>query len=58
MSSKYDSQLYRINLASARKAKRKDRSAKIVFVEVDDLAPLKSRLVNPKVKARPTLRLA
>ena len=54
---KYDSQLYRINLASARKAKRKDRKAKIIFVEVDALAPLRSRLINPKVKTRPSLRV-
>ncbi len=41
---------------AARKARRKDRTAPIVFVEVDALAPTHSRLINPKVKARPSTR--
>ena len=53
---KDDPQLYRINLAVARKARRKDRAAKIVFIEIDALTPPRSRLVNPRVKARPSLR--
>ncbi len=53
---KDDPQLYQLNLAAARKARRKDRTAPIVFVEVDALAPTHSRLINPKVKARPSTR--
>ncbi len=47
---KDDPQLYQLNLAAARKARkarRKDRTAPIVFVEVDAPAPTHSRLINP-----------
>lgn len=49
---KDDPQLYQVNLTSARKARRQHRSARIVFVEIDALAPPRSRLINPKVKTR------
>lgn len=54
---KDDLQLYRLNLAAARKARRRDRATPIVFVEVDALAPARSRLINPRVKARPSTRV-
>ncbi len=54
---KDDLQLYQLNLAAARKARRRDRTTPIVFVEVDALAPARSRLINPKVKARPSTRV-
>ncbi len=54
---KDDLQLYQLNLAAARKARRRDRTTPIVFVEVDALAPARSRLINPKVKVRPSTRV-
>ena len=54
---KDDLQLYQLNLAAARKARRRDRTTPIVFVEVDALAPARSRLINPRVKARPSTRV-
>jgi len=52
---KDDPQLYRHNLVAARQARRKTH-APAVFIEVDGLAPAHSRLVNPRIKAHPSIR--
>jgi hypothetical protein len=46
---KDDPELYHINLESAQE---KDRS-QVIYVEVEALAPPRSRLVNPRLVARP-----
>jgi hypothetical protein len=49
---KDDPELYRINLESAQKAQEGNQS-RVVYVEIEALAPPRSRLVNPRLIARP-----
>jgi Family of unknown function (DUF5647) len=49
-----DPELYRINLESAQKNRTVKDAAPIVYVEIEAIAPPRSRLVNPHVIARPT----
>ena len=53
-----DPELYRINLESARKAQSHGKTASVVFLEVDALAPARSRLVNPHLTTQPSMRPA
>jgi hypothetical protein len=53
-----DPELYRINLDAARKAREADDNAPIVYVEIEALAPPRSRLVNPRLTTPSSLRLA
>jgi len=55
---KDDPELYRINLETARKAQAEGKAASIVFLEVEALAPSRSRLVNPHLTLRPSLQPA
>jgi hypothetical protein len=50
---KDDPELYRINLESAQK-NRALKDAAVVYVEIESIAPPRSRLINPHVTARPT----
>jgi len=53
---KDDPELYRINLEAARKARGDGGDAHpVVYVEIEALLPPRSRLVNPRVTARPSL---
>ncbi len=51
---KDDPELYRVNLETARKAQEAGAS-NIIYVEIDAVAPLRSRLVNPRLTNRPFL---
>ena len=51
---KDDPELYRVNLETARKAQETGAS-NIVYVEIDAVAPARSRLVNPRLTNRPLL---
>ncbi len=53
---KDDPELYRINLETARKARAEGKATSVVFLEVEAVAPARSRLVNPHVTARPSLQ--
>ncbi|OIO91097.1 MAG: hypothetical protein AUK03_11935 [Anaerolineae bacterium CG2_30_64_16] len=53
---KDDPELYRINLASAGKAQSEGKTGSVVFLEVEALAPVCSRLVNPHFTTRPSLQ--
>jgi hypothetical protein len=52
-----DPELYRINLEGA-EAQQGSETAPIVYVEIDALAPRRSRLVNPRMTTQPTSRPA
>jgi len=53
-----DPELYRINLDAAQKRRHADDSVPIVYVEIEALAPPRSRLVNPRMTTQPTSRPA
>jgi len=53
---KDDPELYRVNLETAHKAQVTGRTPSVVFLEVEALAPARSRLVNPHLTARPSLQ--
>jgi hypothetical protein len=55
---KDDPELYRINLETARKAQADGKATSIIFLELEALAPARSRLVNPHLIARPSLQPA
>ena len=50
---KDDPELYRLNLEAAQKA---DRPGSVVYVEIKTLAPVRSRVVQPRLMTRPALR--
>lgn len=49
-----DPELYRINLEAARRAQRERDAHPVVYVEIEALAPPRSRLVNPRLTAQPS----
>lgn len=49
-----DPELYSINLEAAQNASRQDDLPPVVYVEIEALAPPRSRLVNPYLTSRPT----
>ncbi len=51
-----DPELYRINLNAARKPHRENEAAPIVYVEIEALAPPRSRLINPRLSTQSSLR--
>ncbi|MBI4771962.1 MAG: hypothetical protein HY784_16500 [Chloroflexi bacterium] len=51
---KDDPELYQANLDTARRAREQDRMACLVFVEIDALAPPRSRLINPHLRTQPS----
>lgn len=55
---KDDPELYRVNLETARKVQAEGKATSVVFLEVEALAPARSRLVNPHLTARPSLQPA
>lgn len=56
---KDDPELYRVNLEAAQRAQDDGGNAHpVVYVEIDALTPPRSRLVNPRVTAQPSLSLA
>jgi hypothetical protein len=52
-----DPELYRINLNAAQ-ARQADETTPIVYVEIEALAPPRSRLVNPRLSTQSSLRRA
>ena len=53
-----DPELYRINLNAAQKTREAGETVPIVFVEIEALAPPRSRLVNPRLTIQSSLRPA
>lgn len=53
---KDDPELYRVNLETARKVQAEGKATSVVFLEIEALAPARSRLVNPHLTARPSLQ--
>jgi len=53
-----DPELYRINLNAAQKTREAGETVPIVFVEIEALAPPRSRLVNPRLTTRSSLHPA
>jgi hypothetical protein len=53
-----DPELYRINLNAAHKARQTGETVPIVYVEIEALAPPRSRLVNPRLTTRLSSRPA
>ena len=51
-----DPELYRINLNAAQKAHEEGETVPVVYVEIEALAPPRSRLVNPRLTAPSSLR--
>jgi hypothetical protein len=51
-----DPELYRINLNAAQKAREEGETVPVVYVEIEALAPPRSRLVNPRLTAPSSLR--
>ncbi|MBN1888186.1 MAG: hypothetical protein JW850_09355 [Thermoflexales bacterium] len=52
---KDDPELYRINLEAAQKAQRTGNGHIVVYVEIEAIAPVRSRLVNPHLTTRSPL---
>ncbi len=50
---KDDPELYRLNLEAAQRA---GQTGPVIYVEIEALAPARSRLVKPRLAARPALR--
>jgi len=52
---KDDPELYRTNLEAARESRENDdvSDRPIVYIEIDGLAPPRSRVINPRVRNRP-----
>jgi hypothetical protein len=53
---KDDPELYRINLDIAQKRRQAGETSPVVYVEIEAVAPPRSRLVNPHLIAQPSLR--
>jgi len=53
-----DPELYRINLKAAQKARQVDETTPIVYVEIEALAPPRSRLINPRLSTEASLHPA
>jgi hypothetical protein len=53
-----DPELYRINLDAAKKTDWEDETAPIVYVEIEALAPPRSRLINPRLATQSSLHPA
>jgi hypothetical protein len=53
-----DPELYRINLETAQRAQRERDGQPMVYVEIQALAPPRSRLVSPRLTAHPSLSFA
>jgi hypothetical protein len=53
---KDDPELYRVNLETARKMQTEGKTTSIIFLEVEALAPARSRLINPHLTTRPSLQ--
>jgi hypothetical protein len=51
-----DPELYRINLTAAQEARQAGETVPIIFVEIEALAPPRSRLVNPRLITEAPLR--
>jgi hypothetical protein len=51
---KDDPELYRINLDAAQKARPVREKNPVVYVEIEAIAPRRSRLVNPHLGTQPT----
>ena len=50
-----DPELYRINLQAARRAQGEGDVPPVIYVEIEALAPSRSRLVNPRLTSQPSL---
>ncbi len=55
---KDDPELYRVNLNASQKASRHGEAPPVVYVEIEALAPARSRLVNPYLTSHPTYSAA
>lgn len=53
-----DPELYHINLETAQRAQQERDGQHKVYVEIQALAPPRSRLVSPRLTARPSLSFA
>ncbi len=51
---KDDPELYRLNLETAQQALLNNASLNLIYVEIEALAPPRSRLVNPHLTPRPS----
>lgn len=51
---KDDPELYRINLAAVQKARQAGSGTPVVYVEIEALAPPRSRLINPRLTMQPS----
>jgi hypothetical protein len=51
-----DPELYRINLNAVQKAREEGETVPVVYVEIEALAPPRSRLVNPRLVTPSSLR--
>ncbi|MBE7468906.1 MAG: hypothetical protein DPW09_42115 [Anaerolineae bacterium] len=51
---KDDPELYRINLEAAQKVEYSADAPPLVYIEIEALAPARSRLVNPHLTFRPS----
>ena len=50
---KYDPELYQINLRIVQEAQHQDDHSPVVYVEIEALAPSRSRLINPYMTSHP-----
>jgi hypothetical protein len=52
---KDDLELYRANLEAARRPRQNDDvpNRPVVYIEIDGLAPIRSRIINPRVRTIP-----
>ena len=50
---KYDPELYQINLKTVESARHEDDDLPVVYIEIEALAPSRSRLINPYMTSRP-----
>jgi hypothetical protein len=46
---KDDPELYRLNFETAQQALSNDATLNLIYVEIDALAPPRSRLINPRL---------
>lgn len=51
---KDDPELYRINLETAQKTEYSANASPVVYIEIEALAPARSRLINPHLTLRPS----
>jgi hypothetical protein len=51
-----DPELYRVNLNASQKAREEGETMPVVYVEIEALAPPRSRLVNPRLATPSSLR--